>query len=69
MSHLTHITQDGERWDTLAWKYYRDVTQMGLLIEANQHAPIAATLPAGLVIQIPLIQQQPESTQGLPPWK
>ncbi|PIQ23510.1 hypothetical protein COW36_09000 [bacterium (Candidatus Blackallbacteria) CG17_big_fil_post_rev_8_21_14_2_50_48_46] len=66
--YLEHITTEGERWDSIAWKYYGDVTQMGLLIETNPQAPIKPTLPAGMKLLIPLIEQ-PKEVQGLPPWK
>lgn len=63
-----HITRDGDRWDKLAWDYYRDVSLMGLLIESNPHAPITPVLPSGMTLHIPLIER-PSSPQELPPWK
>ena len=66
--YLEHITSEGERWDSIAWKYYGDVSQMGLLIEENPQAPIKPTLPAGMKLLIPLIER-PKEVQGLPPWK
>lgn len=66
--YLTHITRQGERWDSIAYLYYHDVTQMNRLIEANQHAPITPSLPAGITLTIPLVQQAAD-TAGLPPWK
>lgn len=65
---LIHTTREGERWDSIAWDYYQDVSMMGLLIESNQHIPIMPSLPAGLQMVIPLIEKPAES-QGLPPWK
>jgi phage tail protein X len=67
---ILHITIDGERWDLIAWSYYRDVREMSRLIAANPHAPRASILPAGLKIAVPLIDSQAiVSTAGLPPWK
>jgi len=67
---LTHITRPGERWDTIAWRYYRDVRQIARLIEANPHAPASAGLPSGLRLVIPLIQASAASgTRGVPPWR
>lgn len=68
--YLTHITTEGERWDLLAWRYYRDVNRIPLLVEANPHTPIRETLPSGLTLLIPVIE--PDETQiidELPPWK
>lgn len=66
--YLTHITREFERWDNIAWQYYRDVSKMSLLIENNPHAPITPVLPAGLRLSIPLISAD-TTTQDLPPWK
>lgn len=67
--YLPHITRENERWDSIAYYYYNDVSKMGLLIEENPHAPIAPTLPSGLLLRIPVLEQQSADTFGLPPWK
>ncbi len=66
--YLVHITREGERWDSIAHKYYGDVTKMGLLIETNSHVPITPSIPSGFKMYIPMIEQA-SATQGLPPWK
>lgn len=66
--YLTHITREDERWDSIAYHYYDDVSKMSLLIEENPHAPIAPTLPSGLQLRIPVLEVQP-GIQDLPPWK
>ena len=63
-----HITKEGDRWDLLAWTYYRDTSLMGLLIESNPHLPIVPVLPSGQKVLIPLIEK-PANTKDLPPWK
>ncbi|MEO1766796.1 tail protein X [Thiobacter aerophilum] len=70
MSALLHTTREGERWDAIAWHYYRDVREMARLIAANPHAPRSGRLPSGLTLAIPLIGRPlAVSTAGLPPWK
>lgn len=67
---LTHVTQAGERWDTIAWQYYRDVRQVPRLIEANPHAPVSPALPSGLVLAVPLIDAVvAHHPAGVPPWR
>lgn len=66
--YLEHTTSEGQRWDWIAFKYYEDVSKMGLLIEENQHIPITPTLPAGLILRIPVIEQSIDTSE-LPPWK
>ena len=68
--YLTHITTEGERWDLIAWRYYRDVTKIPLLVEANPQTPIREALPSGLTLLVPVIEpDQTTSLEELPPWK
>ncbi|MEJ2793963.1 tail protein X [Iodobacter sp. LRB] len=66
--NLTHITTDGDRWDLLAWRYYRDISRIPLLIDANPHMAISEVLPSGQTVLIPIIEEE-VSTEDLPPWK
>lgn len=67
--YLRHITQDGDRWDLLAYRYYQDVSQMSNLITANPHVPIDDVLAGGLELAIPIIETAVENEQELPAWK
>lgn len=68
--YLTHITIEGERWDSIAWRYYHDVTKIPLLVEANPHAPIRDTLPSGVMLLVPVIEPEEVAIfEELPPWK
>lgn len=67
---LKHPTSDGDRWDLLAWKYYGDATRYEEIIAANPEVPILPILPAGIMLVIPVIEDdEPTDTQDLPPWK
>ncbi|SDR15467.1 hypothetical protein [Pseudovibrio sp. Tun.PSC04-5.I4] len=73
--YLEHVTEPGERWDTIAWAFYRDAQMMDLLIVENRHlfsqeiARIPAILPPRLTLRIPVVEQDPLDTDLLPPWK
>lgn len=70
---LKHVTRDGERWDTIAWDYYGDPFNYEPIIEANPAANITPTLPAGIVLLIPILTLDEQNSQqvasDLPPWK
>ena len=68
---INHVTAAGERWDTLAWKYYGDTTLFGPIIQTNPQIAIEAVFEAGLNIGVPLLMvNQPVQTEAdLPPWK
>lgn len=68
--NLTHITQAGERWDSIAWRYYRDVREVPRLLAANPQAPVVAVLPSGLRLSIPMIEASVAAgSSGVPPWR
>lgn len=72
--HLLHRARAGERWDQIAWRYYRNVSLQPQLIEANRTLftdtmEIPAFLSAGLIITVPIIEQPPVNPDLLPPWK
>ena len=68
--NLVHVTKAGERWDMIAWQYYRDVRQAVRLMEANPRAPATAALPSGLRLSIPMIEAAAAvGLNGLPPWR
>lgn len=71
MKALIHITRDGERWDGIAWAYYRDVRQTARLLEANPHLAARPALPSGQKVIVPLIERDPAATDParLPPWR
>ncbi len=66
---IQHVTCAGERWDLLAFQYYGDPTNYEVIIMANPLVPIEPVFEAGIVIAIPIIQQQSVLTIDLPPWK
>ena len=69
MDRLVHVTSEGDRWDTLAWRYYGDVSEMERIIAANPHVPIRPVLPGGVRIFIPAVKAADlEHNVNLPPW-
>ena len=69
MDRLVHVTSEGDRWDTLAWRDYGDVSEMERIIAANPHVPIRPVLPGGVRIFIPVVKAADlEHNVNLPPW-
>jgi len=76
--YFQHVTTEGERWDLIAWAFYRDISKQSLIITANRAVFVNADtgvigrvpviLPAGLILRIPVIEQRLDETL-LPPWK
>jgi len=71
MKALIHITADGERWDAIAWRYYRSVAEMPRLLAVNPHLAARPALPSGQRLVVPIIRREEAvaSKESLPPWK
>jgi phage tail protein X len=68
---ISHVTQAGERWDLLAWRYYGVAALFGPIIQANPAIPIEPVFEAGLSIGVPIlvVNEAVQETADLPPWK
>jgi hypothetical protein len=70
MELVRHITDDGDRWDTLAYEYLGDAFNISPIIFANPMIPLYPKLPSGIVIYIPVFDPQPLiEFNNLPPWR
>lgn len=70
MRFLEHLTQAGDRWDSLAWRYYGDPFGYERIVAANPHIPIGPMLIGGLKVLVPVIEEPAVlKGDGLPPWK
>ena len=78
--HYLHVTKEGERWDLIAFRYYRTVTRMSGLIAANRAlflsdempgaTAVPAILPSGLKLIVPIVDEETLAEDvNLPPWK
>lgn len=65
---IQYVTKAGDRWDLIAWDHYGDAHAYEPIIVANPEVAIRPTLPAGLVLRIP-VRETTAAPAGLPPWK
>ena len=68
---INYTVKQGERWDSLAWKFYGSVKAMNVLIENNPTIPLSAVLASGTQVVVPIIDNTSEivKSTNLPPWK
>jgi phage tail protein X len=67
--YYEHIAADGDRWDTLAYRYYNDSKKMDIIIKANPEVPGKLILDAGIKLRIPVITVPDIVIKGAAPWK
>lgn len=65
---ITHQVKAGERWDTLAYRYYGDALEMSRLLEANPHLALGEQLPQGETVLVPVVDADVARQDELPPW-
>jgi phage tail protein X len=72
--YLTHTTLQGDRWDSLAYRYYGDALAYPVILQANPTVdPTPGTLPGGLALRIPILDETDlapalPATEGDVPW-
>lgn len=67
MNYTSYVTQDKDRWDSIANKMYGDPTLAPLILAVNGDVSILAELPGGITLKIP-IRTDPLTGNDLPPW-
>ena len=67
------VTHQNERWDTLSQRVFGRPDLYAEIWAANPDATAklryAATLPAGLTLQIPTLASPPPQVEEVPPWR
>lgn len=66
---IIHKTKQGDRWDSLAYKYYGNCFKYAPIVMANPTMPICPFLPADVEIIIPFFDNNKDINEELPPWK
>jgi phage tail protein X len=66
---IEYLTQDGDRWDLIAYKHYGDSAQIGPIERANLHVPLMPILSAGITLRIPVLDTAQFDINLLPPWE
>ena len=71
MATFNYRTKQGERWDSISFKMYGNVTNIDLLVSYNPSVPLDPILPDGTILFIPIIDNTDSSiiANNLPPWK
>jgi phage tail protein X len=64
---MTYTTKQGDRWDAIAYKVLGDERYMSQFIAENKQHRDVFVFPAGVVLTVPEITEEEESTS--PPWR
>lgn len=69
MMYYEYITQENDRWDLISYKFYGTPFLMEVIIKENPYVPIKPVLPAGIKLYIPVLENDRQIEEDMPPWK
>lgn len=64
-----YITQDGDRWDLVAYKATGDPSRMSEIADLNPDVTLDTVFIAGIRLFVPIIEEESVNENLLPPWK
>ena len=64
-----YITQQGDKWDLIAWQQLGETRHMNKLMAANTPYLDYFIFPAGIELTIPDIDTEQAALSSLPPWR
>lgn len=65
---MIYTTVQGDMWDLISYKVYGDVRFTDVLIAANPQYNKVLVFSAGIVLNVPEVEEH-VSSDSLPPWK
>lgn len=65
--YYSYITKDNDRWDLIAYKFYKNPALYEEIIKANPNIEIEPMLPAGIKLKIPVVEESETIKFELPP--
>lgn len=68
MNYIPYTANEGDRWDTIAWRFYGNALLIAGLIAANPAIPVYPVLPAGVVVYVPILTPPALTVAARPPW-
>jgi len=69
MNSFNHITEDGDRIDLLAQRFYGSMRGISIIADANPAVQLEAIFPIGTSLIVPIVDNIQVINQNLPPWK
>jgi phage tail protein X len=67
MEYYEYTTLQGDTYDSIALDFYNDEAKASIIIQANQAHRKTILFNAGVVLKIPIIEE--DQSDSLPPWK
>lgn len=69
MDEIYYTTVQGDTFDSIALEYYSDEKKASTIIDANSEYSDVLIFDAGVVLAIPIIEEDGETPASAPPWR
>ncbi len=67
---MSYTTKSGDMWDSISYQVYGTVDYTGRLMAANSdYLEDNYIFPAGIVLQVPEVEDTEDLQDVLPPWR
>lgn len=67
--YYSYITKDNDRWDLIAYKYYKNPALYEEIIKANPEVKVTPLFDSGIKLKIPVLEESETIKFETPPWK
>lgn len=68
-SYIEYVTQAGDTFDQLAYEMYDDELMADVIAEFNPDCAGTIVFEAGILLYIPVFDEENEEGESLPPWR
>lgn len=66
---MTYTTKQGDMWDTIALEQYGSIAYVDTLMMSNTQHIGTYIFPAGVILDIPEIDDDAVTNESMPPWQ
>lgn len=66
--YIHHVTTQDDRLDLISHKYFGNIGMMNAIVTANPNLPLTDSLPAGLIVNVPVYTSPTSTDSEVKPW-
>lgn len=66
--YIHHVTTQDDRLDLISHKYFGSIGLMNAIVTANPNLPLTDSLPAGLIVNVPVPTTSSSADSEVKPW-
>jgi phage tail protein X len=68
-NYMEYVTVEGDTWDSIAFEFYTEEKLASVIVQANSQYADILIFDAGIILRIPVIDEDEETPGTAPPWR